>query len=332
MSSPPNASATGFTLVELLVVVSIIGTLTGLLLPAVQSSREAARRLQCQNNLKQICLAVQNYHDALRHLPTSGNNGTIARRDNRPTGPTGTPFQQAGTLFQILPYLELGSVHAADDATIFGQAVPYYFCPSRRGPTTRLGTNSETVALNDYALPLWKDPTQGPGKGANSAGCWNIWYDSKGDTKNYPYYKHTAFVRGGIAGVRFPPGKFKHLTDGTSNVLLVSEKFVDPTRYEPQKLDEEPPQPPWPSIAFTDMGYHHGWNWSTMRCSMYGPFRDQHLGTLAYWQLFGSAHTGGINAVFGDGSVRSISYDIANPIFQLLCRKNDGQAIDAGAL
>src|SRR5690606_38476420 len=146
------------------------------------------------------------------------------------------------------------SLHKAPDPDIQAGAVAEYFCPSRRGPTTRAGVNSELLGLNDYALPLWKDPTEGPGKGADSGGCWNIWGDGRKDTTNYPYYKNTASVRGGIAGVRFPPGKFKHLTDGLSNVLLVSEKFVDRTRYEPVKLDEEPPQPPWPTIAFTDMG------------------------------------------------------------------------------
>ena len=86
------------------------------------------------------------------------------------------------------------------------------------------------------------------------------------------------------------------------------------------------------SIAFTDMGYYHGWNWGTMRCSMWGPIPDQPLGTIAYWQMFGSAHSSGVHAVFADGSVRTISYTISNPVFQLLCRKDDAQMIDAGAL
>jgi prepilin-type processing-associated H-X9-DG protein len=80
------------------------------------------------------------------------------------------------------------------------------------------------------------------------------------------------------------------------------------------------------------MGYYHGWNWATMRCSMYGPIRDQPLANIAYWQMFGSAHPQGINVVFADGSVRSIGYTIANSVFQLLCRKDDGMLIDASAL
>jgi prepilin-type processing-associated H-X9-DG protein len=122
------------------------------------------------------------------------------------------------------------------------------------------------------------------------------------------------------------------LTDGTANVLMMAEKFVDPDRYYPVKLNEEPMSVWGAPLGFTDMGYHTGFFWSTMRCSMYGPIPDQPLSTIAYWQMFGSAHPHGINAVFADGSVRSISYAISNPIFQLLCRKNDGVVIDAGEL
>ncbi len=74
--------------------------------------------------------------------------------------------------------------------------------------------------------------------------------------------------------------------------------------------------------------YYGGFFWSTTRCSMYGPVPDQPLDKLAYWQMFGSAHPQGVNAVFADGSVRQIGYSIANSVFQLLCRKDDGQTID----
>jgi prepilin-type N-terminal cleavage/methylation domain-containing protein/prepilin-type processing-associated H-X9-DG protein len=325
--------ASGFTLIELLIVIAIVGILVALLLPAIQAAREAARRTHCQSNLRQMGLAVLTHHDALRVLPTSGNNGAIARAAGKPTSAKGTPFQQAGALFQILPYLEMGVESGADDDTIRSLAVPTYFCPTRRGPTTRAGTDGKPLGLNDYALPAWKDSTAGPGRGGNGGGCWNYWGDNTGDNENHSFYRNTAFVRGGKATVAFPAGRLAQLTDGTSNVLLFAEKFVDPTRYEPAKLDEEPPQAPWNvSIAFTDMGYHHGWHWSTLRCSMYGPIPDQPLDTLAYWQMFGSAHTDGLNAAFADGSVRAIRYDVVNAVFQLLCRKDDGLAIDTSTL
>jgi prepilin-type N-terminal cleavage/methylation domain-containing protein/prepilin-type processing-associated H-X9-DG protein len=328
-----NARFAGFTLVELLVVIAIIGILVALLFPAIQAAREAARRMHCQANLRQMGLAVLNHHDAHRVLPTSGNNGTIARANGHVTSAKGRPFQQAGTLFQILPYLEMGAEHSSDDATIRGAAVPVYFCPSRRPATTRTGVDGEQLGLNDYAMPMWKDSTAGAGFGGNNGGCWNMWGDGAGDNLNHPFYRNTAFVRAGKADVTFLPSRLAHLTDGTTNVILFAEKFVDPTRYQPVKLDEEPIQPPLPvPIAFTDMGYYHGWHWSTLRCSMYGPVPDQPLDNINFWQMFGSAHVEGINAAFADGSVRLVRYEIANAVFQLLCRKNDGTSIDAQAL
>ncbi|HEX5471659.1 MAG TPA: DUF1559 domain-containing protein, partial [Lacipirellulaceae bacterium] len=239
----------------------------------------------------------------------------------------------AGTLFQVLPYLEEQAAYDADDVAIAGLVVPAYYCPSRRSPVSRPGVDGLPIGLNDYAMPVWKDPISddpygGKGYGGNSAGCWNFWADNTGDDANYPFYRNTVFVRGGKRTTAFPAGRMAQITDGTSNVLMMAEKFIDPSRYQPVKLDEEPPQPPWPTIAFTDMGYYQGFAWATMRCSMYGPIVDQPLSNIAYWQMFGSAHPNGINAVFADGSVHAISYDISNPIFQLLCRKNDGQQFD----
>jgi prepilin-type processing-associated H-X9-DG protein len=326
-----RARRVAFSLIEVLIVTAVLAVLCALILPALQAAREASRRAHCQNNLRQMGLAVLNHQEAQRYLPSSGNNGAITRIGGTLASGASRPFQQAGTLFQLLPYLEQNHGLGVDDAVLESLAVPTYFCPSRRAVTTRPGVDGKPIALNDYAMHLWKDPTAGPGCGGASAGCWNFWGDNTGDNVNLPFYRNTAFVRGGKSTTSFPTSSIHHLKDGTTNVLLISEKFVDPTRYQPVKLDDEPPQPPWPSIAFTDMGYQFGWNWSVLRCSMYGPVPDQPLESIAYWQLFGSAHNSGINAVFGDGSVRQLSYQISNPIFQLLCRKNDGQPIRGDA-
>jgi prepilin-type N-terminal cleavage/methylation domain-containing protein/prepilin-type processing-associated H-X9-DG protein len=318
----------GFTLIELLVVIAIIAVLIGLLLPAVQKVREAAARLQCQNNLKQIGLAVHNHHDTYGWLPTSGNNGSITRVNGTPAGVAGNPFQEAGTLFQILPFIEQGNVYNGTDAVVRGAAIKIYFCPARRSAITRLdSTGHNALGLNDYAVPLWKDSTAGPGFGGANAGCWNWWNDATGDNVNYPYYSNTVFVRGGKADVLFPPERLSSITDGTSYTLMMAEKFVDPTRYVPVPVSEEP-NTQWGALGFTDNGYFQGWGWATARCSMAGPVRDQPYGNVAYWQMFGSAHPSGINAVFADGSVKMISYSVPNAVFQLLCRKNDGLVVD----
>src|SRR5690606_13304156 len=108
------------TLVELLVVIAIIAVLIALLLPAVQSVRAASRRTACQNHLKQIGLAVHNFHGARKRLPTSGNNGSLGAT-------SGAPFVQAGVFYQILPYLEQSAGYEADAATAQGLVVPEYF-------------------------------------------------------------------------------------------------------------------------------------------------------------------------------------------------------------
>ncbi len=100
---------TGFTLVELLVVIAIIGILVGLLLPAVQAAREAARRMQCSNNVKQLGLAVHNFESAYRRLPYSGQCGS--------TGSTTTGYTIHSTATQLLPYIEQNAVYSLFDVT-----------------------------------------------------------------------------------------------------------------------------------------------------------------------------------------------------------------------
>ena len=121
-----SRSHRGFTLVELLVVIAIIGVLVALLLPAVQAAREAARRTQCVNNLKQIGLAIQTHHDTYKRIPNS-------RRK----------YDYITWAAEIWPFLEAGNIATAWDRTqtYYGQTeeartaqVPIYFCPSRRSP------------------------------------------------------------------------------------------------------------------------------------------------------------------------------------------------------
>jgi prepilin-type N-terminal cleavage/methylation domain-containing protein/prepilin-type processing-associated H-X9-DG protein len=326
-SSP---SRLGFTLVELLVVIAIIGVLVALLLPAVQSAREAARRMSCQNNLKQIGLAVHSFHDQNSHFPTSGNNGGITLVNSVPAGAKSVPYQQAGTLFQILPFIEQQNLYNSGDAAkIRGTPIKTYYCPSRRPPVTRPDGNGNPLALNDYAIPVWKNTLQGAGFGGANPGCWNWWNDATGDQVNHDFYKSPIFVRGGKGADAFPPGRMPEVLDGTSNTVMLGEKFVDVTRYRPIQTNLDPPEAgASPNSGFTDAGYFNGWAWGTMRCSQNGPIRDKRFTTVAWWQMMGSAHPAGVNVVYGDGSVRAISYTVPNPIFQLVVRKDDGLQID----
>ena len=135
----------GFTLVELLVVIAIIAILIALLLPAVQGAREAARRMQCSNHVKQIGLAFQVYHDSHRQFPWAGRNYPIFCCNSS--------IRDYWTFaYHILPYLEQQPVYDhPSDAVVYASPISVYYCPTRRAP--RLYSNNAGVgtARLDYA-------------------------------------------------------------------------------------------------------------------------------------------------------------------------------------
>jgi prepilin-type N-terminal cleavage/methylation domain-containing protein len=162
---------TAFTLVELLVVIAIIGVLVALLLPAVQAAREAARRTQCVNNVKQMMLGMQNHESAKKAFPSGGlapwprieDFLTDSKQGVANSNTTGTPLgpdrQGLSWAYQILPYLEgTGLFGLKTTAAIESASVPMYHCPSRRAPTRYLGIGA---FLMDYAAAV---PFRAPGE------------------------------------------------------------------------------------------------------------------------------------------------------------------------
>jgi prepilin-type N-terminal cleavage/methylation domain-containing protein len=337
-----HLSRRAFTLIELLVVIAIIAILIALLVPAVQKVREAAANAQCLNNLKQIGLAIHSCTDTLKCLPTHGDNGTIVRVNGTPATATSTaPYQRAGVFFQILPYLEQHQVYMnTNDVTVRSALISVYFCPSRRGPTLRnnvAGTNPQ--AMIDYVVPV-----HGLNPSTNSGNCWNL----GSSTTLVPIYNNGVIVRGGNGATNpFSPARFAHITDGMSNVIMIAEGALSTTHYNPPPNDADLAPTEWAntsvnptcnnwaaqgtSISWMLGPYTSGWNnWGLTRCSMNGPWRDQpHFpGCKAIWQQLGSAHIGGINCVFGDGTVKTFRYGTPNAVLQLLVRKSDGLVVD----
>jgi prepilin-type N-terminal cleavage/methylation domain-containing protein len=163
-NSRSSRRSAAFTLVELLVVIAIIGVLVALLLPAVQAAREAARRTQCVNNIKQMMLGMQNHESAKKAFPSGGvapwprieDFLTDSKQGVENVNTTGTPLgpdrQGLSWAYQILPYIEGGGLFNLKTTDgIVAASVPMYHCPSRRAPTRYLGFQAY---LMDYAAAV----------------------------------------------------------------------------------------------------------------------------------------------------------------------------------
>lgn len=158
LNTPRIRSRIAFTLIELLVVIAIIAVLIGLMLPAVQMARESAARSQCQNNMKQIGLALHMHHDSFQFFPTAGSPNAMF--PNTISGsPAIGPSQQCSWMYQILPYLEQQALWSNPRAAP-RVAVKTYFCPSRRGPMLLRGGVYAGNAESDYSGSAWKASIQ----------------------------------------------------------------------------------------------------------------------------------------------------------------------------
>lgn len=343
-NQPQSAhSRRGFTLVELLVVIAIIGVLVALLLPAVQAAREAARRAQCVNNLKQVGLAVLNLESSLKTFPTGGVAPWPEIADYSSNGrPFGPERQGLSWAFQILPYLEQGAVqNLTDTAALRSTPIPMYFCPSRRPPQQN---PINQAWLMDYA-GLTTAASRGQTAGtvsfddllANGSGCersYGMWGTTSGFVNDHSP-RSADFLRTAYAGfygvfVRTsyfvnintgigseldygPPTTIARIEDGTSNTAMVTEK-----RIRLDLLDEQP--------AWDDRGWSDGWDYDTMKSGLCQPLADDPTARPGTTDASspGSAHPAGLNVLFADGSVRSMGFDVRLETWNSLAHRADG--------
>ncbi|MFO0911643.1 MAG: DUF1559 domain-containing protein [Pirellulales bacterium] len=309
-------SRAAFTLVELLVVIAIIAILVTLLLPAVQSARESARRTQCINNLKQLGLGWLGHESAIGHLPTGGWGWTWAGEPELGVGPA----QPGGWVYNVLPFIEergthdmpLGTTGADRKKAISDMLqiiVTAVHCPSKREPALSVvtgpvsnGNPIRVSAKSDYATCVGDAPFSD----------WSNFPGSANEAKTYKWQKHP-----GHNGVCYQISQVTigQITDGTSKTYLVGEKALDPLRYT--NGDD------WGDNEFLLGGYNRDFH----RTVALPPARDQ-PGVRMDFQ-FGSVHPLNWHMCFADGSVRPIPYSIDRAVHRVLGVRNDGKTAES---
>jgi prepilin-type N-terminal cleavage/methylation domain-containing protein/prepilin-type processing-associated H-X9-DG protein len=316
----------GFTLIELLVVIAIIAVLVGLLLPAVQKVREAANRMSCQNNLKQIGLGVHNLVGTTNYLPSSQRPPT-----------NGTPAPRVGWMVFLLPYIEQGNLYNNynlglnwfDPLNLPSSSTPIkiFNCPSTAVQGLLDGRPEISpfvgiVATTDYAAINYVDPRLATAGLVDAASV-------NGPTGALP---------------QNAKNKWADITDGLSGTILVTESAARPQLWRLGKLFGTFP---------TDHVNGGGWARASSDITLNGLTPDGisspgpcpmncSNGTDAlqypdpYFGIHGTGdpyafHTGGINALFADGSVHFIAQSIDIRVFAYLATMNGGEVVDGSA-
>ncbi|REK10544.1 MAG: DUF1559 domain-containing protein [Planctomycetota bacterium] len=297
----------GFSLVELLVVIAIIGVLVALLLPAIQAAREAARSSSCRNNLRQIAVAIQNYSDAHRQLPT-------ARLD------FGTNGAGNSTFIAILPFLEEGTSadlfdetksYRATDANlkVANTPMPTYMCPSMALPRQ---VPEPDTACGEYGAPGSYAVCTGSGLtfAANHDALFTDMPPHDG-TIVHPKYGYVTFAK---------------IADGTSRTFMVGEKDFGLENY---MFDSCKPM----VVRWGDTRWavaYPGVTWgSTLALPNSTRLVNKQYGL--FWEeydSFRSDHVGGLYFAFADGSVRFVADDIEHRVYNALATRAGEENID----
>lgn len=317
----------GFTLVELLVVIAIIGILVALLLPAVQAAREAARRVQCQNNLKQMTLAMLNHESTHGGLPSGGWVGSWLGDPDRGYGRE----QPGGWIYNLLPYIEQQAIRDMGTGLtdrgkwpVFQErdamTVDMLNCPTRR-PAIAYPNDKPNTPVNSRKNPLHARSDYAANAGDIrylEAYIKIIEFQSTAEavlaTPNWP--PKLSWTTGTVhSGINIP---LRAITDGTSNTYALGERYINANNY----ADGQEPGNDWSMWT----GYQNDIVRSTYH---FAPDNEDRVPVqdtpgLDFEDRFGSAHAGGCNMSFVDGSVALVGYDVDPEVHRRAGHRSDG--------
>jgi len=301
-----SRSSRGFTLVELLVVIAIIGVLVALLLPAVQQAREAARRMQCTNNLKQMVLACHNYMDTYSDQLPPGSFATA-------TNPA--IWQSPGMALAILPFIEQAplfdqydfsvSPEAAANVPVRRTVIKTYICPSFNGKPFNTSSNG----YSDGGLFTYQ-------------GVGGVYYNDPALDRNVRNATHGAIPSNGIFAIN-GPRLAAEVIDGLSNTIMIGDYI---------HRDATGGNGGFP-------GNVRVWLFSTRdsQLATYGMRmiyqdtinspRDRTMGVAFNHLPFGSNHPGGVNFAIADGSVRFVTENIDFNVYRAAATIDGGEAL-----
>jgi prepilin-type N-terminal cleavage/methylation domain-containing protein/prepilin-type processing-associated H-X9-DG protein len=316
----------GFTLVELLVVITIIAVLIALLLPAVQMAREAARKAECARNLREFGLAAMNHEHANRHFPTGGWGYVWVGDPRYGFGPE----QPGGFFYNILPYAEQQSLHdmslaattaaTRKDLTLRMMQTPLAMmtCPTRR-PAVLMPARPNRNWMINASIPsdisaAWLKADYACNGGAEIV-MWGYGPASWADAcANSGFQAPSHFAN--CSGVCYQRSKIRlaDIADGTSNTYLVGEKYLNADGYfsGDQIADDES------AFSGDDLDLNR---WTSSLPHQDTPGDDDLF-------AFGSAHAGSFNMAFCDGSVHTVDYSIDATVHLRFGSRADGQVID----
>lgn len=310
-----TAPRSGFTLLELVVVCGIVSILVALILPAVQSSREAGRRVECQNHLKQISTAIHTHESSFSRFPANGWGFQWVGHPERGTDRN----QPGGWIYNILPYIDQlslrlrgkgtsGNVLRASIGEVMQSPIPIFRCPSRSSTTLSLANPviqppiadpPVHVAKTDYAINEGDFITNTSGGPATL---------QAGDQPAFPWTDVSQAT--GVSYLRSEV-RLSDVRDGASHTYLAGEKYVSVSGYETN----------------LDPGYDQslicGVDLDNARWTIVSPRCD---GNTLSVRSFGSAHHGACWIARCDGSVKSVSYNIDLAIHISLGNRGDGRA------